>query len=224
MSDTIERRFLTVSQRAAGDVSAPIIEGDAAVFNQETIINGWFRETITPGAFKRVLSESPDVVAALNHNWDAVLGRTTAGTLALEETEKSLRYRIDINPDDTEAMNTYRKVKRGDVNQASFAFTVRAEEWINPATPSELPLRMINEIAELYDVGPCTFGAYPEASATARSKASELQVSKPDLRQEPESGETQNDLQEQLEIERRRVDLLKIKFSCLKKGVSNEHS
>jgi HK97 family phage prohead protease len=141
------------------------------VFNQETVIGNWWREMIAPGAFKRVLSEKPDVVAALNHNWDMILGRTTAGTLSLEATEEGLRYSIDINPEDTEAMNTYRKVKRGDVNQASFAFTVRKEEWVRPSNPSELPLRIINEVGELYDVGPCTA---PTQSSGA-IKASEFQ-------------------------------------------------
>lgn len=210
MNENIERRFLTVTQRAAGDNDKPIIEGDAAVFNQETVIGFWFREMIAPGAFKRVLSEKPDVVAALNHNWDQVLGRTTAGTLSLEETDASLRYSIEINPDDTEAMNTYRKVKRGDVNQASFAFTVRKEEWTTPADPSDLPLRVITEVDQLYDVGPCTFGAYPEASASARSKASEFQ--QPAERQEPEAGAApESDPQELVEVERRRVEFLKIK-------------
>ena len=210
MNDQIERRFLSITQRAAGDNDKPTIEGDAAVFNQETQIGFWFREMIAPGAFKRVLSEKPDVVAALNHNWDQILGRTTAGTLSLEETNEALRYSIDINPEDTEAMNTYRKVKRGDVSQASFAFTVRAEEWINPPKPEELPLRIIKEVDQLYDVGPCTFGAYPEASASARSKASEFQ--KPTERQEPEvDAASEPDPQEQIEVERRRLEFLKIK-------------
>lgn len=212
IDNMVERRFLTITQRVSGDDDKPMIEGEAAVFNQETVIGTWFREMIAPGAFKRVLSEKPDVVAALNHNWDQVLGRTTAGTLTLDETEKSLHYAIDINPDDTEAMNTYRKVKRGDVNQASFAFTVRAEEWVNPASAGELPLRIIKEVDQLYDVGPCTFGAYPEASAVARSKAGDLQYPQPDARQEPESGETLESSQERIEIESRRVGLLKLKY------------
>ena len=210
MNDQIERRFLHVTQRAAGDNDKPIIEGDAAVFDQEAVIGDWFREMIAPGAFKRVLSEKPDVIAALNHNWDQVLGRTTAGTLSIEETKESLRYAIDINPDDTEAMNTYAKVKRGDVSQASFAFKVRKESWVSPSHRGELSLRIIEEVDTLYDVGPCTFGAYPEASASARSKASEFQ--QPAERQEPEAGEQEIDPQEQIETERRYLEFLKIKF------------
>jgi uncharacterized protein len=94
----LERRFVQITQRAAGDDDNPIIEGEAAVFNTETQIGGWFREKIRQGAFTRVLSESPDVIAAYNHNWDVVLGRTSAGTLALRETPSGLHYETKINP------------------------------------------------------------------------------------------------------------------------------
>jgi HK97 family phage prohead protease len=215
-NENIERRFLTITQRAAGDDDKPVIEGDAAVFNQETVIGSWFREKIAPGAFKRVLSEKPDVVAAFNHNWDIVLGRTTAGTLSLEETEKSLRYSTEINPKDPAAMGVYERVKRGDVSQASFAFTVRKEEWVSPpANSKDLPLRNILEVDELYDVGPCTFGAYPEASASARSKANEFaNPEEPAAQQELPAEETSGvSPQEQAENERRRLDFLKLKLN-----------
>src|SRR5690348_5997323 len=111
MNEQIERRFLNLTVRAAEDGEKKYIEGDAAVFNQETVIGSWFREMIKPGAFKRVLSEKPDVIAAYNHDWNVVLARTTNGTLSLEETEQSLRYRAEINPNDPEAISVYEKVK-----------------------------------------------------------------------------------------------------------------
>lgn len=171
----IERRFVHITQRAAGDDDNPIIEGDAAVFNVETKIGEWFREKIRPGAFMRVLSEKPDVIAAYNHNWDVVLGRTTAGTLSLVETDTGLHYATKINTKDQEAMGVYQRVKRGDVSQASFAFTVRREEWTKPADKKELALREVIEVDKLFDVGPVAFGAYPQASAQARSFAETLQ-------------------------------------------------
>ena len=52
---TREQRIATVGatvlhQRSATD--APTIEGHGALFNVETVIGGWFREVIAPGAFK----------------------------------------------------------------------------------------------------------------------------------------------------------------------------
>lgn len=170
--DGLERRYAALTMRAAGDAQKPVIEGEAAVFGVETVVARWWREKIVAGAFTRVLSESPDVIGAFNHNWDFVLGRTTAGTLRLEQTDAALRYVIDVNPNDTQAMSVYEKVKRGDVTQSSFAFTVRQQVWTEPADDSEeeLPLREITEIGKLYDVGPVPFAQYPEASAQARSQ------------------------------------------------------
>lgn len=213
MNEKIERRFLNLTVRAATEGDKIFIEGDAAVFNQETVIGSWFREMIKPGAFKRVLSEKPDVIAAYNHDWNIVLARTTNGTLTLQETDNGLSYRAEVNQNDPEAMSVYEKVKRGDVPQASFAFTVRSEEWINPADNKELPLRSVTEIDELYDVGPCTFGAYPQASAQARSKASEFQNNNPADGQETDAGGVdESDMQEQVDIRRRQFDLLKLKI------------
>lgn len=203
-NEKIERRFLHLDVRAKQDGEKRFIEGYAAVFNQETVIGSWFREMIEPGAFKRVLAEKPDVIAAYNHNWEAVLARTTNGTLTLEEDETGLRYRAEINENDPEALSVYAKVERGDVPQASFAFTVRAEKWVSPPNDSkDLPLRSISEVDELFDVGPCPFGAYPQASAQARSKASEFQTVEDVPGQEPEANEP--DPQEQVRNMRRRL-------------------
>jgi HK97 family phage prohead protease len=172
MDNNIERRFAELSLRAAGDGKRPMIEGEAAVFDTETTIGNWFRERIRPGAFTRALNEQPDVIGAFNHDWNFVLGRTTAGTLKLEETATGLRYAIDINPNDSQAMSVYEKVRRGDVSQSSFAFTVRKEEWTEPEDDGDdLALREIVEVGKLFDVGPVPFAAYPEASAQARSKS-----------------------------------------------------
>lgn len=166
-----ERRYVGLTMRAVGDQQKPVIEGEAAVFNVETVVGRWFREKILPGAFTRVLSEKPDVIGAFNHDWSFVLGRTTANTLTLEENDKGLRYSIDVNPNDTQAMSVYEKVKRGDVSQSSFAFTVRSEKWTEPADNETLALREILEVGKLFDVGPVPFAQYPEASAQARSKS-----------------------------------------------------
>lgn len=207
---TFERRFVQITQRASGDDEHPVIEGDAAVFNTETNIGGWFREKIRPGAFARVLSENPDVIAAYNHNWDVVLGRTTAGTLALHETLTGLRYETKINPRDTQAMGVYERVKRGDVSQASFAFTVRREEWTKPATKGELALREVVEVDRLFDVGPVAFGAYPQASAQARSQAETFQHEETPSDQAASSG-AEDAVKARHAARRRSLDLLSVK-------------
>jgi HK97 family phage prohead protease len=216
--DDVERRYLDISVRAAlGEDKKPVIEGVAAVFNQETIIAGMFREVVRPGAFTTVLAKNPDVIGAPNHDWSTVLGRTTANTLHLVQMDDGLHYSIDINPDDQEAMNFYARVKRGDVHQSSYAWNVlpEGESWIFPdpqklraGDKNLLPLRELREISELYDVSPVTFPAYPTTSANVRSKLQEFDQIRSGERQEPQPGKTEHEqVQAHLKMLKKKLEL-----------------
>ena len=56
-------------------------------------------------------------------------------------------------------------IKRGDINQSSFGFTVAEDSW---AKRDGTTYRTIKRVKEMYDVGPVTFPAYPEASVAVR--------------------------------------------------------
>ena len=131
----------------------------------------YFRERIAAGAFDTAVKED-DVRALFNHDPNYVIGRTTAGTLALSQDAEGLRY--EATPPDTQwARDLLVTVGRGDVNQSSFGFSVVREEWTRPENRAELPLRTILE-ARLFDVSPVTYPAYEETSAEARSQAEAL--------------------------------------------------
>ena len=83
-------------------------------------------ESIAPGAFTN--SIHGDVRALYNHNTDIVLGRTSAGTLKLEDRAEGLWGDITLNSNDTEALNIYERTKRGDVSGCSFGFEIEKEE------------------------------------------------------------------------------------------------
>ena len=136
------------------------IVGYAAVFNTITQI-GTFREQIAPDAFNRVLTEAPDVVALLNHDKNYTLGRTTSDTLKLSVDEKGLRYELKLG-NQSYAKDLYESMKRGDISQSSFAFTIERESW-------EEDLRTVEEVKGLYDVSIVTTPAYKEASASLRN-------------------------------------------------------
>jgi HK97 family phage prohead protease len=212
LPDDIETRYLRLDVRTEKRADEKmIIKGQAAIFNQETVIRGWFREQIKPGAFQRVLSESPDTIGCFNHDWNVVLGRTTAGTLLLQESPDGLDYEIEINPDDPEALSVYAKVARGDVSQSSFAFQVGKEEWFYPPDNStELPLRTVTEFSQLYDVCPATFGAYPQTSAAVRSKLQS--VDEPAAPSQAASSGVEEIAQRQKAM-RRRLDLVEHSIS-----------
>ena len=157
---------LGVEERAEGDAAKPVIVGYAAVFNTPTDIGGYFREQIRSGAFGPALSGS-DVHALFNHDDNVVLGRMKAGTLRLAEDAKGLRVEIDP-PDTQDARDLMAKMKRGDIDQMSFAFTMRGgkQEWDESEDP---PMRTIVQVGELYDVSVVTRGAYPTTEVGIRS-------------------------------------------------------
>jgi hypothetical protein len=162
-----ERVAISLEARQADPTGPPQLVGYAALVNEETIVQGFapYRERIAPGAFLTAIVEN-DVRALFNHDPNFVLARTRGGTLRLVEDARGLRYEADLNADDPQAMSIWAKVKRGDVSQSSFGFTVKRQEWEEVPAPG-LPLRTILEV-ELFDVSPVTYPAYTRTSVTAR--------------------------------------------------------
>lgn len=147
------------------------LAGYAAVFNQETVIAGLFRERIDRGAFAASIRVD-DVVAEFNHDPNYVLGRTANGTVRLSEDEKGLRYAVDLNERDPEAQRIAAIIARGDVRGSSFAFSVERDEdekWdFSPTKEGKLPLRIVKR-ARLWDVAPVTSPAYAATSVAAET-------------------------------------------------------
>lgn len=144
------------------------IEGYFAVFNSNYDIGYGMSESIAPGAFDGTLSD--DVRALINHDTTLVLGRTAAHTLELRQDERGLWGRITINPNDSDAMNLYNRVKRGDVNQCSFGFDILEEET---EFRGDDEIHWTIKAVKLYEVSCCTFPAYEETSIAARQRDAE---------------------------------------------------
>ncbi len=151
--------------RVEGEGGDLTIEGYFAVFNRETELWPGAYEEIAPGAFVNTLSN--DIRALINHETRLVLGRTKAGTLELRADNYGLWGRIKINPNDTDAMNLYERVKRGDVDQCSFGFNIIREdtEWRDDGTVKWT----IREV-DLHEVSVVTFPAYEDTGVAARQK------------------------------------------------------
>jgi hypothetical protein len=151
--------------RAEGDSGDLVIEGYFAVFGRETELWPGAHEEIAPGAFSNTLSN--DIRALINHETRLVLGRNKSGTLELREDSYGLWGRIKINPNDTDAMNLYERVKRGDVDQCSFGFNIVREdtEWRDDGSVKWT----IREV-DLHEVSVVTFPAYEDTGVSARRK------------------------------------------------------
>lgn len=141
------------------------IEGYFAVFNSIYDIGAGMSEEVAPGAFSETLSG--DIRALVNHDTTLVLGRTSAHTLELREDTRGLWGSISINPNDTDAMNLYQRVKRGDVSQCSFGFDILEEDTeIRENGDVHWTIKKV----KLYEVSCCTFPAYESTNISARSE------------------------------------------------------
>lgn len=145
------------------DGEAFVIEGYFAVFNSIYDMGWGMSESIAPGAFTKALSN--DVRALINHDTTLVLGRTSAHTLELREDSHGLWGKITINPKDSDAMNLYERVKRGDVDQCSFGFNIVSEET---DFRDDGTIHWTITEADLHEVSVCTFPAYEETAVSAR--------------------------------------------------------
>lgn len=167
-ADEIEHRTYAVELRSLGD-SSPRIVGHAAnfdVLSEEltTRAGTRFRERIERGAFSGSLVSS-DVRALWNHDANVVLGRTKSGTLRLSEDDRGLA--IEIDPPDTQAARDLMTLmKRGDVDQMSFGFRVRKDDWKRGAD-GKLVRSLLD--VELLDVSPVTYPAYISTDVAVRS-------------------------------------------------------
>lgn len=145
-----------------------LIEGYFSVFNTPYELWPGMEEIIAPGAFADTLGE--DIRALTNHDTTLVLGRNKAGTLTLREDTHGLWGNIRINRDDVDAMNLYRRVQRGDVDQCSFGFYIEKED--REVLPDGSVRYTILKV-RLLEVSVVTFPAYEETSVSARTRQEE---------------------------------------------------
>lgn len=139
------------------------IEGYFAVFNSNYDIFEGASESVAPGAFDGALLD--DIRALIDHETRLVLGRTSAGTLELRVDEHGLFGRVEINPNDQDAMNLYARVQRGDVNQCSFGFDIMDEEY---EVLENGDVHWTIKKVKLYEVSVVTFPAYESTEVVAR--------------------------------------------------------
>lgn len=163
----MEQRYLPIHdmQTRAEDNGDLYVSGYFSVFNSNYELWPGATESIAPGAFDE--SISGDVRALYNHNDDIVLGRTSAGTLKLEQDSRGLFGEIKINQKDSDAMNAYERIARGDITGCSFGFDIEEEEFRE--NPDGSVHWTITKVNPLYEVSPCVFPAYEATNIAARS-------------------------------------------------------
>ena len=150
-----QREFRMESAEQNGNT----IRGYAAIYNSDSEWMGGFYEQIATGAFDGVMEN--DVRAYFNHDENLLLGRVSSGTLRISTDKRGLFYEVDL-PNTTYANDLAELMKRGDVNQSSFAFLIEKDRW---EQRDGTTYRIIEKVSRLLDVSPVSQPAYPDATS-----------------------------------------------------------
>ena len=149
-----QREFRMESMEHNGDV----VRGYAAVYDSDSEFMGYY-EQIEKGAFDDVMND--DVRAYYNHDENYLLGRVSSGTLRIGTDKRGLYYEVDL-PNTTYANDLVELMKRGDINQSSFAFLISEDRWEERDGKT---YRIIEKVSRLLDVSPVAQPAYPAATS-----------------------------------------------------------
>ena len=155
-SGTINAANVEQRQKHGGQM---MLEGYAAIYSSFTNL-GRFDEVILPGAFNN--ADLSDARFLIDHA-GVPLGRTSAGTMVLTPDARGLKYSVTL-PETARAVEVYEAVRRGDLSQSSFAFTIAAEDW---QTVEGRRTRYIERVGVVVDASVVTFPAYAETTAEA---------------------------------------------------------
>ena len=155
-----------------------VVRGYAAVYDSDSEFMGYY-EQIEKGAFDDVLND--DVRAYYNHDENYLLGRVSSGTLRIGTDKRGLFYEVDL-PKTSYANDLVELMKRGDINQSSFAFLIGEDRWEQRDGKT---YRIISKISRLLDVSPVAQPAYPAATSELKR---DLETETPPIESAPTDG------------------------------------
>jgi len=151
------------------DENKMIVEGYAAVFNQETLIGDeeyGFYEKIDTHAFDGC--DMRDCCLKYNHgDSKGILARVRNGSLQLSTDDYGLKIRAELI-DTTDNVDIYKCIKARLLDKMSFCFSVEKQEYDETRRPA---LRTILKVGKLVDVAVVDIPAYSGSEIYARSKA-----------------------------------------------------
>ena len=127
---------------------------------------GWFTERIARGALSD--ADMSDVRILFNHDPNMVIARTASGTATVGMDDTGMYYRASI-PNSPFGQNLIESLKRGDITQSSWAFSIRekGDKWEYREGVGDI--RTITSVDTVYDASPVTYPANPDTSVATRS-------------------------------------------------------
>lgn len=178
-----EIRALEVNQEEKGKM---VVEGYALKFNTPSRDLGGFIEVIAPSALDNV--DLSDVRCFFGHDTKKILGRTSSETLQLTVDTVGLHFRCEL-PNTQDGRDAYELIKRGDLSQCSFGFTLgedgQGESW--KRSEDGTIVRFIRQFESVFEVSLVAIPAYNDTNVAValrefkkgeelRKKRLELQI------------------------------------------------
>lgn len=161
-------------------------EGHAAVYDEETVLDipglGPVYEVIDRGAFRKVLSTSPDVPMFFNHDPNYIIADTANGTLTLREDVRGLHVQATLDTNDPDVNKVVAKIKSGLIRGMSFGFVAGRENQKLERRQNGV-LRRLSGFKKLLDVGPVVGPAYSGTDVAIRSALLQFADSSESLQQ-----------------------------------------
>lgn len=158
----------------AGDQNTLTLKGYAAVFDTPYPVGG-FTEIVDRRAFDQTLKQNPDVQLLINHGGEPLARTARAGkpgTMTLSADSKGLLVEARLDRGDADVARIEPKMRRGDMDEMSFAFRTVRQEWNDDDS-----LRRLLEVnIHKGDVSVVNYGANDATSAQIRSAVETLEL------------------------------------------------
>lgn len=141
-SNTLDLPFQHVELRAKPDGTGGerlLFSGYASVTEAPFEMCDWlgpYTEVMRAGCFTQTLSQNPDVIFCVNHDWDSVpMARTKAGTMRLAEDTTAehgltgLWCEAELDARRSDVFKVQSAMEAGELDAMSFAFWVVRQMW-----------------------------------------------------------------------------------------------
>ena len=187
--------------------SGRMVSGYAVRFETESVNMG-FVEVIHRGAITDETIAESDIFALLNHDEKIVLARSNHGTgsLSLKVDNEGMFYEFE-SPQTAHGDELLEHIKRGEISQSSFAFSVSPEEGSETwkKRTDGVIVREIFKIGRLYDISPVYQPAYESTTCSKRAleKIQEIQ------------NMTNEEMTQELQNEQSEIEMLKARIAEL---------
>lgn len=213
-----EIRSFEVELRKAPE--SRMIVGRSIPFNVLSPNREGFREMIAPEAVEGVI-EASDIFLLYNHSREGgFLARNNkgAGSLKIDVREDGVYFEFEAGTDN---LSNYilERIERGEINETSFAFTVREDKWVKQ--DDGVYERTITKFDRLYDFSIVDNSYYGIKDAVGCKRFAEIQEEDRKALEAAQKAEEERIAEEQRVAEEQRLAKLKETYDALKEEYKN---